>query len=176
MAICNHSIIVLGLGNDILGDDAVGLLIARELKKQIENSSIDVTETALAGFELLDMLQGYDKALILDAVVTKKHPPGTVLELSAEQFKHATAVSPHYGGLPEVLKLAEKLQIKFPTDIRILAVEIEPPYQLREGLSSVIHNSISDIIKRAKEIIHDWDAQQQTCSLQNLRSDCIEIP
>ena len=158
MTIRNHSILVLGLGNDILGDDGVGLLAARELKKQIENLPLDVSETALAGFELLDMLQGYEKVLILDAVVTKKHQPGTVLELSAEQFKHATAVSPHYGGLPEVLKLAEKLQIKFPTDIRILAVEIEPPYQLREGLSSVIQSSISDLIQRAKEILHNWDA------------------
>ena len=158
MTIRNHSILVLGLGNDILGDDGVGLLAARELKKQIENLPIDVLETALASFELLDMLQGYEKVLILDAVVTKKHQPGTVLELSAEQFKHATAVSPHYGGLPEVLKLAEKLQIKFPTDIRILAVEIEPPYQLREGLSSVIQSSISDLIRRAKEILHNWDA------------------
>lgn len=158
MTIRNHSILVLGLGNDILGDDGVGLLAARELKKQIENLPLDVSETALAGFELLDMLQGYEKVLILDAVVTKKHQPGTVLELSAEQFKHATAVSPHYGGLPEVLKLAEKLQIEFPTDIRILAVEIEPPYQLREGLSSVIQSSISDLIQRAKEILHNWDA------------------
>ncbi len=157
MTIRNHSILVLGLGNDILGDDGVGLLAARELKKQIENLPIDVLETALAGFELLDMLQGYEKVLILDAVVTKKHQPGTVLELSAEQFKHATAVSPHYGGLPEVLKLAEKLQIEFPTDIRILAVEIEPPYQLREGLSSVIQSSISDLIQRAKEILHNWN-------------------
>ena len=158
MTIRNHSILVLGLGNDILGDDGVGLLAARELKKQIENLPLDVSETALAGFELLDMLQGYEKVLILDAVVTKKHQPGTVLELSAEQFKHATAVSPHYGGLPEVLKLAEKLQIEFPTDIRILAVEIEPPYQLREGLSSVIQSSISNLIQRAKEILHNWDA------------------
>jgi hydrogenase maturation protease len=157
MTIRNHSILVLGLGNDILGDDGVGLLAARELKKQIENLPLDVSETALAGFELLDMLQGYEKVLILDAVVTKKHQPGTVLELSAEQFKHATAVSPHYGGLPEVLKLAEKLQIEFPTDIRILAVEIEPPYQLREGLSSVIQSSISNLIQRAKEILHNWN-------------------
>ncbi|MDI6766468.1 MAG: hydrogenase maturation protease [Bacteroidota bacterium] len=152
-----NKILILGLGNDILGDDGIGLMAVRELKKQFEHFPVDVVETALAGFELLDMLQGYEKVLILDAVVTKKHQAGTVLELSPEQFKHATAVSPHYGGLPEVLKLAEHLNIRFPTEIRILAVEIEPPYDLREGLNPVISDAFPRFINKAKSILREWN-------------------
>ncbi len=150
---------ILGLGNDILGDDGIGLIAARELKKQFKHSPVDVVETTLAGFELLDMLQGYEKVLILDAVVTKKHQAGTVLELSPEQFKHATAISPHYGGLPEILKLAEYLKVKFPTEIRILAVEIEPPYDLREGLNPVIKDALPKFMKQAQQILQDWDIE-----------------
>lgn len=151
-----NKILILGIGNDILGDDGIGLIAARELKKIFEYSHVDVIETALAGFELLDVLQGYEKVLILDAVVTKKHQPGTVLELLPEQFKHATAVSPHYGGLPEVLRLAEYLNIQFPSEVRILAMEIEPPYDLREGLNPIISDAFPDIVIKAQSLLKEW--------------------
>lgn len=151
-----NKILILGLGNDILGDDGIGLIAARELKKQFEHFPVDVVEATLAGLELLDILQGYEKVLILDAVVTKKYQLGTVLELSPEQFKHATAISPHYGGLPEVLKLAEYLKVKFPTEIRILAMEIEPPYDLREGLNPIISDAFPWFVNKAKSFLKEW--------------------
>ena len=58
-------ILVLGLGNDILGDDAVGLLAARRLRAFLP-ASVDVLEAAGGGIGLLDVLEGYDCALLLD--------------------------------------------------------------------------------------------------------------
>jgi hydrogenase maturation protease len=51
--------LVLGLGNDILSDDGVGIYVARELKKIIHSQDITVAEASLAGIGLLDMLAGW---------------------------------------------------------------------------------------------------------------------
>ncbi len=151
-----NNILILGLGNDILGNDAVGLLAARELKKEFGNN-IDVTEAALSGFELIDLLEGYEKVLLLDAVVTKQHSPGTVLELTKEHYKKVVAVSPHYMGLPEVFQFAEKFGINLPKEIRILVMEIEPPLDLKEGLDTCLQESFLKFVDKGKNILQNWN-------------------
>lgn len=147
--------LILGIGNDILGDDGVGLAAARLLKKEFEHSA-DIVEAIAGGFKLMELLEGYDKVLILDAVITGQHPVGTVLELSKEEFQSTVAIAPHYMSLPEAINFAEKLGINFPKEIRILAVEIEDPYQIREGLSSIIEQTLPNFVKKARGILAEW--------------------
>lgn len=148
-------ILVLGLGNDILGDDAVGLLAARRLRALLPDS-IDVLEAAGGGLELLDILEGYHRALLLDSIATGAHPSGTILEFSSDDFQAIVAPSPHYAGIPELLQMAERLGISFPTSIRILAVEVADPYQIREGLSDSATRALPALIQRAQQIIGNW--------------------
>ena len=148
-------ILVLGLGNDILGDDAVGLLAARRLRALLPET-VDVVESGGGGLDLLDALEGYERALLLDAILTGTHPPGTILEFSAEDFKKDDAPSPHYAGLPTVIQLAESLGICFPTIFQIVAVEVENPYEVLEGLSKPVEASLPAVIERAEGIVHAW--------------------
>ena len=148
-------ILVLGLGNDILGDDAVGLLAARRLRVLLPET-VDVVESGGGGLDLLDALEGYDRALLLDAILTGKHPPGTILEFSAEDFKKDDPPSPHYAGLPTVIQLSESLGIRFPTIFQIVAVEVENSYEVLEGLSQPVETALPAVIERAEEIVHTW--------------------
>jgi hydrogenase maturation protease len=68
-------ILVLGVGNPILSDDGVGIHVARELKKR-KAKGIDVEELAASGLEFLDVVRGYDKVIIIDAIQTKGGKPG----------------------------------------------------------------------------------------------------
>ena len=148
-------ILVLGLGNDILGDDAVGLLAARRLRVLLPET-VDVVESGGGGLDLLDVLEGYDRALLLDAILTGKHPPGTILEFSAEDLKKDDAPSPHYAGLPTVIQLAESLGIDFPNIFQIVAIEVENPYEVLEGLSKPVEAALPALIERAEGIVHAW--------------------
>jgi hydrogenase maturation protease len=148
-------ILVLGLGNDILGDDAVGLLAARRLRAVLPET-VDVVESGGGGLDLLDALEGYDQAVLLDAILTGKHPPGTILEFSVEDFKKDDAPSPHYAGLPTVLQIAENLDIHFPSRFQIVAVEVENPYEVFEGLSKLVEAAIPSVILRVRSIVADW--------------------
>jgi len=148
--------LVLALGNDLLGDDGVGLAAARLLREDLP-PHVDVEETPTGGLDLLDWMEGRERVLLLDAVVSGRHPPGTVLELTRGDFKTGSLPSPHYAGLPDVLALAERLGIPFPRDLRVLAMEVEPPRELGTGLSPVVRAALPGFVDRARRLIRAWD-------------------
>ncbi|MCX7626522.1 MAG: hydrogenase maturation protease [Candidatus Sumerlaeaceae bacterium] len=145
-------VIALALGNDILGDDAVGFLAARALKNEFP-SGVDFVETGEAGLALVELLEGYERALLLDACVTGLHDVGTVLEFFPEHLGRVVAPSPHYAGLPEVLYLAERLGLEFPKEIRILAMEVEDPFTVREGLTPRVLEALPHYIARTRDVL-----------------------
>ncbi len=114
--------IVLGLGNDLMSDDGIGLLVARELAAS-RSKAIDVIESDLCGVALLDLLVGYERAIIIDAMHTGRYQSGTVVEFGPENFNSTASPSPHYAGLPELIRLANELDLEFPKEIRVFAIE-----------------------------------------------------
>ncbi|HID65956.1 MAG TPA: hydrogenase maturation protease [Aquificaceae bacterium] len=58
-------VIVVGIGNPIMGDDSVGIRVVEELKKEVEVDTAILTTTT---FEVLDKIMGYDKAIIVDGI------------------------------------------------------------------------------------------------------------
>ena len=153
-----NQILLLALGNDIMGDDAVALLAARRLEYQL-GKTIDVVEAPVAGFALLDLMQGYDKVLIVDSAVTECHEPGAIYEIPLADLPEDAFSSPHYAGLKDVISIAQRLQISFPTEIRILAIEVVDPFVLRESLTSQIHARVPDLVSEAERILQCWFAE-----------------
>ncbi len=147
--------VLLALGNDILGDDAVGLLAARALRSEFGDAVV-IEESAEAGLALMELLEGYERALLLDAIVTGRAPIGTVHEFGPGDFARVLAPSPHYAGLPEILGLAARLQIPFPSDVRILALEVENPFEIREALTPRVAEALPAFVARARHILHEW--------------------
>jgi hydrogenase maturation protease len=146
-------ILLVAFGNDILGDDAVGLIAARELKQEFEGE-VDFVEAA-PGLELLDLVENYNAVLILDSMITAREP-GTVLEFSLEDAPPAAGHSPHYAGLPEARNVAEQLGLPWPERLRILAVEIAPVDEFHEGLSAPIATALPAFLQKAREILGSW--------------------
>lgn len=145
---------VIALGNDILGDDAVGLIAARRLKGHF--SDIEFIEAVGEGFELLDRIARCDRLLLLDSIITGERQPGTVVQLSREHFARLGIGSPHRAGLPEILAVAEQLSIKLPSQLSILAMEVENPFDFREILSPAVENALPEFVQKASEILNQW--------------------
>lgn len=144
-------ILLLALGNDILGDDAVGLLAARALEAE-EKEGVDVVESFEAGFALLDLMQGYRRVVIADAIHTGTAPAGTIHTFTPDDFQRVTAHSPHYVGLPELFAIAQRLDLPFPADVRIVAMEIEDPWTLGESLSPQAAEALPRLISRLAQL------------------------
>jgi hydrogenase maturation protease len=148
-------ILVLALGNDIMGDDAVALEVAEALKA-IYHDKIIVEEVFGGGLELLDEMEGKDKVLIIDSISTGNYKPGTILVFTENEFQKIAVSSPHYIGLPEVIDISKLLDIDFPKEYMFLAVETEPQLCVKQGISPDIKAAIPEMIEKAGLILDIW--------------------
>ncbi|HTQ10571.1 MAG TPA: hydrogenase maturation protease [Fimbriimonadaceae bacterium] len=116
--------LVLGLGNELLADDGVGIAVARLLRSRLGGAA-EVKTASVSGIALLEFFLDYDRAIIIDAVQTGKHRPGEFFDIDPKRLPPCIAPSPHYTGLPEMFDIARKLDLKFPRDVKIVAIEVE---------------------------------------------------
>ena len=110
----------------------------------------------LTPLALIDLLAGYDKAVIIDAVFTKKSKPGTIRKMSLSDFKTVGFPSPHFTGLPELKEVAGQLDLKFPDEIDVFAVEGEECSVFGQKLSGAVLNAVDDLIDRVRKQIFYW--------------------
>lgn len=88
--------LLLGLGNDLITDDGAGIVAVRELREKLKGlADVDIEESSMSGMALLELFLDYDRAIILDAVHTTRHPPGTILEWVPEDLGRVISPSPH---------------------------------------------------------------------------------
>jgi len=148
--------LVLGLGNDLLADDAIGIVVVRRLSEEIP-ARADFVESGLHGVALMDILAGYKRAIIVDAIRTGSLPPGTIIELRPDDLRTVRSPSPHYSGLPEMIELAREMELAFPEDIRILAVEIVDPLTLGGAMSPQVSAAMDMLVERVKDRLTRWE-------------------
>jgi len=67
----NPKTLILGLGNPILSDDGIGLVVAERLKGRV--GGVDVISTPLTGLHLLDLMVGYDALFLIDAMIVRTY-------------------------------------------------------------------------------------------------------
>ena len=118
--------LVLGLGNSILTDDGVGPKIARELEGRLAQQAVTVMEGSMGGLSLLDLLAGYDRAVIIDAIETAGGKAGQIYRLDVaalDATRHAA--SPHDVNFATALELGKQLNMTLPQRIDIFAVEVK---------------------------------------------------
>ncbi len=140
--------IIVGLGNLLMTDDAVGILVARELHARLADPSIELREASVAGIELMELLVGYDRAIIVDAVQTEDGKPGDWYRLD-EPLEHNGPLpqSTHRFGVFEGLALGRRLDLDMPEEIRVYAIEAPDPYTFAEGLSPELETALPGIVE-----------------------------
>lgn len=111
--------IVIGVGNPFRCDDAAGLEVARRLSK------VTAFESSLGGFELMDLWQGADDVIIVDAIHSGA-PPGTVKLYNPldEPLPAATFASSHAIGVAETIEMGRRLG-RLPRRLRVYGIEAE---------------------------------------------------
>lgn len=141
--------IVLGVGNPILCDDGVGIHVARQIKEKINDPNIVVDEAITGGMNLLDLMTGYDKAILIDAVNIKDANVGEVRCFPLSSLPTTHSDNPHDVSLVESLELAKKLgQDNIPKEIIVVGIVLkEIPYIFGEKLSPEIAKAVPKAIK-----------------------------
>jgi hydrogenase maturation protease len=141
--------IVLGLGNPILRDDGVGNRVALELEDKLaQRQDITVMETSMSGLSLIDLLAGYDKAIIIDAIQTAAGKAGQIYRLTPDAFNNTRhASSPHDVNFATALELGNRLGMAMPKQILIYAIEVADTTTFSEKCTPAVSRAIPACIK-----------------------------
>lgn len=153
-----NTITVIGMGNPILCDDSVGLLIIDALEQRISKNfpEVEFKKNYSGGMDLLDDLVDKEKAIITDCVKTENRPPGFCHEFSIEQIDEITQpriVDSHSLDLLTVLETGERCGYSIPKDILIYGIEgtdfsefsEEPSLAVKKGMKITINKIIKKL-------------------------------
>lgn len=169
---------VLGLGNELIADDGVGVHAAREVCRRLavagrpappgpspdsavtvtafehpRAGTVEVLETALTGMYLLEAVVGASRLIVVDTIVTGAVAPGTVLVLGEGDLDGPPGGSPHYVGLFETLDLARALGLDVPAEVVIVAVEAGDCSTVGGAMTAPVAASVPDVAERAMALI-----------------------
>lgn len=146
--------LLLGMGNPILSDDAIGVRLARDLAAQLcgEEGLDIVEECSVGGLELLRFLEGCDRAIVLDSIQTKGGVPGDWYHFDAEALRETIHLrNAHDVNFATALELGRRLGISLPREIHILAVEIEENRTFSERMSPALEKAYPEISRAILE-------------------------
>jgi len=171
-----HSSLVVGLGNPILGDDGVGWRVAEQVQRQLEISGppypvaeegsgmgdrpVDVDCVSLGGIGLMEQLIGYDRAILIDALVTGKAPVGTVTCFALEELTDLSAghtSSAHDTSLQTALKLGRAMGAHVPDQVTVIAVEARNVSDFSEELSPPVAAAVPLAVEAVMNLLHASD-------------------
>ena len=148
--------VVLGLGNPVLSDDGVGLAVVAALRRLLRADPIpgvDVLASTRAGFELIDLLRDYGRAVLVDCLTLPEPQPGRVRRLGLDDFAGSSRlVNVHELSVGLAFQLAERMGIRMPTQVEILAVEAADTLTIAESLTPTVQAAVDPL---AHEIYED---------------------
>ena len=152
----SDNILILGIGNDILTDDAIGPKLVRDLQKDIKQENISFMTAAAGGLEILEMIKEFYRVVIIDAIKTRGGIPGNIYYLTPANFKETLHISSfHDVNFLTALKLAEKLEISVPEQIDIIAIEIVEDLTFSNDFSKELAGKYNDIYCEIKGFLED---------------------
>jgi hydrogenase maturation protease len=169
------SILIVGLGNPILGDDGVGWRVAEEVSAQTgillgdaplphlppeDLPPITIECYALAGLSLMERLTGYDKVILIDSLNTGKHEQGEVVPFALDQLVDLTyghSASAHDASLKTALKMGRDMNLPLPADedIHVIAIEAEHVYDFKEELTPAIAAAVPTAVGQVLKLIEE---------------------
>jgi len=153
-------VVILGLGNPVLTDDAVGLKVVERIEELLENEPVPGLHTLAstrAGFELIDLLTGYSHVFIVDAFLAENPEPGKVRWLTMDDVAgNVRLLAPHEVSIDVAFRLAEQMKIPMPSEVEIVGIEVKDIYQFSDVMTPVMQAVVEpvaqELFQRAKEL------------------------
>lgn len=148
-------VLVLGLGNPVLGDDSVGWHVATQVTPMLADLPCDVDFLAVGGLGLMERLVGYRKVVLVDAIMSGERQPGEISVFPLEALPDLTAghlTSIHDTSLPAALRLGHKLGVSLPEQIIVVGIEAQRIYDFTESLTPPVAAAVPE----AARCVIEW--------------------
>ncbi len=155
-------ILIAGIGNIFMGDDAFGSEVARRLMERNWPDEVRVVDFGIRGFDLTyALLDGYEVTIFIDAT-PRGEAPGTLYTIEPDLSElddggdnaQGAMIEPHGMNPLKVLRLAKSMGGEFK---RILLVGCEPaPMEAEEGemgLSAPVQAAVDEAVLMVEALV-----------------------
>jgi hydrogenase maturation protease len=143
--------LLLGMGNPILTDDAVGIRAAQSLNRRLGPvpGLVVREECCTGGLELLDVVEGFDRLIVLDSIKTAGGRPGDWYRFDGTALRETMHLNNvHDANFATAMELGRCMGVHVPReeDVHVLAVEISDNLTFCEHLSPELEAALPGIV------------------------------
>jgi hydrogenase maturation protease len=156
-------ILILGIGNYLMGDEGIGVHVANKLQQQSLPPGVDVVDGGTGGFHLLGYFEGYETVILVDATLDN-NPLGTIRLIRprfAQDFPKA--MSTHDIGLKDMVSALQLLD-KMP-NIHLFVVSIESLQQQGIELTEPIEKAVPSLIVKIFDLVKKLQNETQEINM-----------
>ncbi len=137
--------ILVGLGNPIMSDDGIGLLVSRRVHRRLAGYDLDLG--CGAGLHVMDSILGYRRAVIIDSMVTGTVPAGSVVRIDPGAGVETRRAGHSHGvGFFEAIEIARACHAPLPKEILVYGIEVKDPFTIGENVSEGIMDRLDEIV------------------------------
>ncbi len=147
------SVLVIGYGNSLRGDDGVGVAVAEQLNETLQNSTVRVLACQQLTPELASEISKADRVIIIDAA--KGEMPGQITVNTIEPGDESSTFT-HELRPSTLLACAQELYGKHPVTFLVSITGYS--FEFSDELSDTLKRIMPEVLTRVRELI---DQQEQ---------------
>lgn len=147
--------VVIGLGNPLMGDDGVGLVVLERLRDEWRLDGVELVDGGTWGLSLLPAIEDAERLLLVDAIAAHAKP-GDIVELSRDRLPIylSRKLSPHQVDMRDALAVAE-LRGRLPNDV--VAIGVQPELvALGTELSATVARQLEPLVRAVIAQLERW--------------------
>jgi hydrogenase maturation protease len=148
--------LILALGSDIVMDDALSIILAKDLQQAFPDFALEILP--VGGIGIIELISGYNLVVIIDTMISADADPGDILwfdDLKSVKTLHLQ--NPHDADLFTSLTLAEMTGYRMPERLVIIGVQIKQQLMASRLPSSWILEKYSQMMEQISCIIRKAD-------------------
>jgi hydrogenase maturation protease len=143
-----NKVLILGIGNELMGDEGIGVRVANELETAVLPAGVEVLDGGTGCFLLLEPMQNAEKVILIDATIDGK-PAGTIRRLRPKySADYPPTLTAHDIGLKDLLD-AFYLMGRDAPEVSLYAISIPPLNKMTIDMSP----ELEEIIPLATELV-----------------------
>lgn len=149
-------IVVIGCGNILAGDDGIGIEVVKRIRTECSQKMVRVIEAGVPGLNLLNLMAGATKAILVDAVFAGGRT-GQIYRFTDVNFPEQVIapMSVHGIGLREALIWGRKFEPeRLPGKVVIIGIQVASVERWKIGLSPQVAASVERAVAKVHAEIY----------------------
>ncbi|MCK9308521.1 MAG: hydrogenase maturation protease [Methanoculleus sp.] len=150
-----NRVCIIGCGNPLMGNDGAGILTMRLFEGKFPN--VDVIDGGTGGFGLIPLMEGYEKVVIVDAMVGIGDNIGDVLTFEVPPSWDLPAYALHDIGIGEVVTIARELG--YASDIVTVGIEAGEIQAFSQEIDPAVEEGIRVAGQVIQRLLQEWTGE-----------------